>query len=85
MTRLRALGRARTGDRGTISDISVIAATRAITSSPVAVSAIAKANMPRNRRSAAGPQCRHASRTTSVSELVKKDAPFFTSSARSSR
>ena len=58
---------------------------RASTSSPVAVSASANANMPRNRSSAAGPQCRQASSTTSVSEAVTKVAPAARSSARSSR
>ena len=48
---------------------------RASTSSPVAVSASANANMPRNRSKAAGPQCRQPSSTTSVSEEVTKVAP----------
>ena len=44
------------------------------------LSAMANANMPRNRSRAADPQCRHASSTTSVSELVRKEAPCFSSS-----
>ena len=56
---------------------------RARTSSPVRSSNSANANMPRNRRSASGPQARQASSTTSVSELVTNRAPRAASSARS--
>jgi hypothetical protein len=45
----------------------------------------AKANMPRRRRRLAGPQRRHASSSTSVSELVRKLTPAAQSSARSWR
>ena len=39
--------------------------------------------MPRNRGSASGPQARHASSTTSVSDRVTNRAPRAVSSARS--
>ena len=58
---------------------------RASTSSPERWSNSANANMPRNRRSAFGPQVRQASRTTSVSDLVVNRTPAETSSARSDR
>ena len=41
--------------------------------------------MPRNLGSAAGPQRRQASSTTSVSEVVTKLTPRLASSVRSSR
>ena len=46
---------------------------------------MAKAYMPRNRRSAAVPQARHASSTTSVSDAVANRAPRLRSSSLSSR
>ena len=49
---------------------------------PVRASWMAKANMPRNRRSDAVPQARHASSTTSVSERVAKRTPNPSSSLR---
>ncbi len=51
--------------------------------SPLAWSSSAKANIPRNRGSAAGPQQRQASSTTSVSDLVVKATPRAISSSRS--
>ena len=58
---------------------------RASTSRPVCSSKMANANMPRKRCSAPGPQCRHASRTTSVSELVLNLVPSAASSVRNDR
>ncbi len=49
---------------------------------PVRASWIANANMPRNRSRQAGPHTRHASSTTSVSELVVKRTPMRCSSSR---
>ena len=58
---------------------------RASVRSPVRSSWIANAYIPRNRRSAFGPQARHASRTTSVSDAVANRAPSASSSCLSSR
>ncbi len=58
---------------------------RARLSVPLCSSNSANANMPRRRRRLAGPHRRHASSSTSVSELVRKLHPVICSSARSSR
>ena len=58
---------------------------RARVSVPWRSSNSAKANIPRRRRRLAGPQRRHASSSTSVSELVRKLIPAPPSSARSWR
>ena len=52
---------------------------------PVLASWTARANIPRKRGSAAVPQARHASRTTSVSELVVNRTPLPSSSRLISR
>ncbi|MGX1226649.1 hypothetical protein RKD42_007908 [Streptomyces ambofaciens] len=57
---------------------------RASTSSPVRSSNTANANMPRSRARQSVPQRRHASSTTSVSEVPRKRTPVESSSARSS-